>query len=203
MTKLIKWLLWSNRFEQRKYISLLQVRNALWVFQGARRRGTKSIRARVRARENRLKPFVRTLFLGTRPSCLPSPGRPFFCTDDGKPNLWLGLPGSPVINQRHANIMQMYWLSGLKHWRVVLYCNQPIKTASVFLGINFRLCSHHHAILESVCPGTKTIPDRASLDTEERWFRRDFCNGAILRRADLQSGESLPTIPDCFSWLHL
>ena len=64
---------------------------------GGRRRGTKSIRARVRARENHMKPFVRTLFLGTRPSCLPSPGRPFFCTDDRKPNLALGLPGSPVI----------------------------------------------------------------------------------------------------------
>ena len=43
-----------------------------------------------------MKPLVRTSFLGTRPSCLPSPGRPFFCTDDRKPNLWLGLPGSPV-----------------------------------------------------------------------------------------------------------
>jgi len=48
---------------------------------GGRRRGTKSIRARDRARENPMKPFVRTSFLGTRPSCPPSPGRPFFCTD--------------------------------------------------------------------------------------------------------------------------
>ena len=70
--------------------SLLQVRNALWVFQGERRRGTKSIRARVRARENHMKPFVRTSFLGTRPSCLPSPGRPLFAADDRKPILWLG-----------------------------------------------------------------------------------------------------------------
>ena len=46
-----------------------------------------SIRARVRARENPMKPFVRTSFLGTRPSCLPSPGGPFFFTDDRKPNL--------------------------------------------------------------------------------------------------------------------
>ena len=35
----------------------------------------------VRARENPMKPFVRTSFLGTRPSCLPSPGRPFFYTE--------------------------------------------------------------------------------------------------------------------------
>ena len=51
------------------------------------RRGTKSIRARARARENHMKPFVRTSFLGTRPSCLPSPGRPFFAADDRKPIL--------------------------------------------------------------------------------------------------------------------
>ena len=61
---------------------------------GGRRRGTKSIRAR----ENPMKPFVRTLFLGIRPSCLPSPGRPFFCADGRKPNLWLGRTGSPVKN---------------------------------------------------------------------------------------------------------
>ena len=47
-----------------------------------------SIRARVRAREkNPMKPFVRKSFLGTRPSCLPSPGRPFFAADDRKPIL--------------------------------------------------------------------------------------------------------------------
>ena len=56
--------------------SLLQVRNAFWVSEG-RKQGAKSIRARVRARENRMKPSVRTLFLGTRPSCLPSPGDRF------------------------------------------------------------------------------------------------------------------------------
>ena len=54
------------------------------------------IRARVRGRENHMKPFVRTSFLGTRPSCLPSPGRPFFAADDRKPILWLGRTGSPV-----------------------------------------------------------------------------------------------------------
>ena len=70
--------------------SLLQVRNAFWV-SGGRRRGTKSIRARVRARENRMKPSVRTSFLGTRPSCLPSPGGPFFCTDDRN---WAALKGA-------------------------------------------------------------------------------------------------------------
>ena len=31
----------------------------------------------------------------------------------------------------------------------------------------------------------KTIPDSASVHTYERWFRRDFCNGAKLHRADL------------------
>ena len=84
--------------------SLLQVRNALWVFQGERRRVTKSIRARVRPRENHMKPFVRTSFLGTRPSCLPSPGRPFFAADDRKPILWLGRTGSPV-----KSILRFIW----------------------------------------------------------------------------------------------
>ena len=31
---------------------------------------------------------------------------------------------------------------------------------------------------------------RATVYTQERLFRRDFCNGAKLRRADLSSGES-------------
>ena len=56
----------------------------------------KSIRARLRARETHRKPFVRTSFLGTRPWCLPSPGRPLFETDDRKSILWLGRTGSPV-----------------------------------------------------------------------------------------------------------
>ena len=67
---------------------------------GGRRRGTKIIRARVRARENPMKPFVRTSFLDTRPSCLPSPGRPFFCTEDRKPNFYLGSTGSPVTTRQ-------------------------------------------------------------------------------------------------------
>ena len=44
---------------------------------GERRTGTISIRARVRARENRMKPFVRTSSLGTRPRVLPPPGTVF------------------------------------------------------------------------------------------------------------------------------
>ena len=46
-------------------------------FLGGRRRGTKSIRARVRARENHMKPFVRTSFLGTDPRVFPAPGDRF------------------------------------------------------------------------------------------------------------------------------
>ena len=70
-------------------ISLLDSQRLLgfWEGGGGGRPGTKNILARVRGRENRMKPVVRTSFLGTRPSCLPSPGRPFFCTDDRKPNL--------------------------------------------------------------------------------------------------------------------
>ena len=86
--KIIQWL--HDRIASNNANSLLQVRNALWVFQGERRRGTKSIRARVHARENHMKPFVRTSFLGTRTSSLPSPGRPFFAAYDRNPILWLG-----------------------------------------------------------------------------------------------------------------
>ena len=46
-----------------------------------------SVQGRVRARENHMKTFVITSFLGTRPPCLPSPGRPFFAADDRKPIL--------------------------------------------------------------------------------------------------------------------
>ena len=81
---------WYDRIASNNANSFLQVRNALWVFQGERRRGTKSIRLRLRATETHMKPFVRTSFLGTRPSCLASPGRPFFAADDRKPILWLG-----------------------------------------------------------------------------------------------------------------
>ena len=59
----------------------------------------------LRARETHMKPTVRTSFLGTRPSCLPSPGRPLFDTDDRKPILWLGRTGSPVIKERNSALI--------------------------------------------------------------------------------------------------
>ena len=45
-------------------------------------------------------------------------------------------------------------------------------------------------IPHSFCARSKTILDRASVHTQERWFRRDFCNGAKLCSADLESGAS-------------
>ena len=39
---------------------------------------------------------------------------------------------------------------------------------------------------DSICARTKTTSDWASVrQAQERWFRRDFCNGAKLRSADL------------------
>ena len=85
--KLIKWLLRSNRRESlRTTQKAFLIRNDFWVSRG-RRQGTQNIRGRVSVRKNGMKPFVRTLFLGTKPPCLSSPGRPFFCTDDRKPKL--------------------------------------------------------------------------------------------------------------------
>ena len=40
-----------------------------------------------------------------------------------------------------------------------------------------------HTILDGICVGTKTILDRASVHT--RLWRRDFCDGAKMRSADL------------------
>ena len=45
-------------------------------------------------------------------------------------------------------------------------------------------------MLDSFCAATKIIPDMASVPTQERLWRRDFCDGANLRRADLLSEES-------------
>ena len=36
----------------------------------------------------------------------------------------------------------------------------------------------------------KIIPDRAPVHTQERLWRRDFSDGAKLRRADLENGAS-------------
>ena len=84
---------------QRTLVNICENQTLIIIWK-TRRRGTKIIRARVRARENPMKPFVRTSFLDTRPSCLPSPGRPFFCTEDRKPNFYLGSTGSPVTTRQ-------------------------------------------------------------------------------------------------------
>ena len=45
-------------------------------------------------------------------------------------------------------------------------------------------------ILDSFCAAIKIIPDRVSVHTQERLWRRDLCGEAKLRRADLKSGAS-------------
>ena len=60
---------------------------------------------------------------------------------------------------------------------------------------------------DSFYASTKTIPDSASVHTYERWFRRDFCNGGELRRADLLKWRvtyriGVQTIPENFSCRH-
>ena len=47
-----------------------------------------------------------------------------------------------------------------------------------------------HSIPDSFCAARKIIPDRASVHTQERLQRRDFCDAVKLRRADLLSGMS-------------
>ena len=63
-----------------------------------------------------------------------------------------------------------------------------------------------HTIPDSFCAATKIISDRASVQTKERLWRRDFCNGAKLRRAAPRRSQKwkvtyrigVHTIPDSF-----
>ena len=52
--------------------------------------------------------------------------------------------------------------------------------------------SYVQTLLDSFCDVTKIIPDIGLLFTHKNGylFRRDFCNGTKLQRADLSSGES-------------
>ena len=45
-----------------------------------------------------------------------------------------------------------------------------------------------HSIPYCLCAAKRIIPHVASVHTKERWFWRDFCNGAKLHRFDLESG---------------
>ena len=45
-------------------------------------------------------------------------------------------------------------------------------------------------MLDSFCAATKIIPDRASVHTQKWVRRRDLCDEAKLRRADLETIES-------------
>ena len=49
--------------------------------------------------------------------------------------------------------------------------------------------SYVHTIPDNFCVASKIIPDRASVDTEERLWRHNFCDRGRLRRADLESVE--------------
>ena len=93
---------WADKTSSKQF---LYIKNCVKLLIYEYKQGTKSIRVRLRARETHMKPFVRTSFLGTRPSCLPSPGGPLFDTDDRKPILWLGRTGSPVIMNSKRQVM--------------------------------------------------------------------------------------------------
>ena len=83
-----------------------------------------------------MKPLVRTSFLGTRPSYFPSLGRPFFCTDDRKPNLWLGFAGQPSKYSRNIlNILYSKFMS----FALYIFCTAQIYTLHVPLSLNIWL----------------------------------------------------------------
>ena len=92
-------------------------------FSGGAETRYKKYPCKVRARQYHMKPFVRTSFLSTRPSCLPSPGRPSFDTDDRKPNLWLGRTGSSVKRKRplfSKNALKIFPIHDYKSSRTYL-----------------------------------------------------------------------------------
>ena len=49
--------------------------------------------------------------------------------------------------------------------------------------------SYVHTIPDNFCVASKIIQDRASVDTQERLWRHNFCDQGRLRRADLESVE--------------
>lgn len=62
----------------------------------------------------------------------------------------------------------------------------------VFFDCLFQ-CAHLgfvHPTADSSCADTKIIPCRASIHTEERCFRRDFCERGKRYRADYESGST-------------
>ena len=52
-----------------------------------------------------MKTLVSTSFLGTRPSCLPSPGRPFFLHRRPKTEFMTGLAGQPSKKVKTQQVM--------------------------------------------------------------------------------------------------
>ena len=48
-----------------------------------------------------------------------------------------------------------------------------------------------HSVLDYLCAVKRIIPHTASVHTKERWFWRDFCNGAKLHHLDLESGAAV------------
>lgn len=49
--------------------------------------------------------------------------------------------------------------------------------------------SYVHTIPDNFCVASKIIQDRASVDTQERLWRHNFCDRGRVRRADLESVE--------------
>ena len=73
-------------------------------------------------------------------------------------------------------------------WREFLWRSEAAPIWSVKWRVTY--LKGVHAMPDSFCIGTKTIPRMASVHTWERWFRRDFWNGWKLRHPHLLSEES-------------
>ena len=101
--------------------------------------------------------------------------------------LWLTekSPLVPLYPQNQSEVNQnQSWPTSSFHW---LHKISSFNQSRLLRQYHVR---HVHTMPYGSCVNTKTIPDRYCGDTYERWFPRDFCNGAKLCRADLERGAS-------------
>ena len=112
---------------------------------------------------------------------------------------------SNVLNTKDRNAVFRY--IGYSFWASLPHSRFWCRHATLLLLVGRNVAWRH---LKRLCSrlllgrhGTKAIPDKASVHTLERWFRRDFCNGKKLCCTNIWSGESyIAIILERFSCPH-
>ena len=75
----------------------------------------------------------------------------------------------------------------VERWTVVFGAGVEVPGLITGVGPELSVFVYIHTTPDSCCVDTKTKPDRTSAHRQERWFQRDYCNGAKLRCTDLES----------------